>query len=95
MQRTTLAATYLGLALAAGTLRASTADHGALAAAYAAPTPPSSSPNTKPEGMNDDDALALAQIADDLTLLAQGDWDAEEEAMLAEMMLAETLAEYE
>ena len=32
MQRTTLAATYLGLALAAGTLRASTADHGALEA---------------------------------------------------------------
>ena len=31
MQRTTLAATYLGLALAAGTLRASTADHTELA----------------------------------------------------------------
>ena len=88
MQRTTLAATYLGLALAAGTLRASTADHGALAAL----SPPSASPNTKPSGYPDE---ALAQIADDLILLAQGDWDAEEEAMLAEMMLAETLAEYE
>ena len=88
MQRTTLAATYLGLALAAGTLRASTADHGALAAPS---SPSSASPNTPPPNLSE----ALAQIADDLNLLAQGDWDAEEEAMLAEMMLAETLAEYE
>ena len=87
MQRTTLAAAYLGLALAAGTLRASTADHGALAALS---SPPSASPYTKPSGYPDE---AFAQIADDLSLLAQGDWDAEEEAMLAEMMLAETLAE--
>ena len=89
MQRTTLAATYLGLALAAGTLRASTADHH-----VALGTEPSSaSPNTPPPGY--DPTTAAAQIADDLNLLAQGDWDAEEEAMLAEMMLAETLAEYE
>jgi len=87
MQRTTLAAAYLGLALAAGTLRASTADHGALAAL----SQPSDSPDTPPLNPYE----ALAQIADDLNLLAQGDWDAEEEAMLAEMMLAETLAEYE
>ena len=86
MQRTTLAAAYLGLALAAGTLRASTADHGALAALS---QPPSATPDTPPTNPS----LALAQIADDLNLLAQGDWDAEEEAMLAEMMLAETLAE--
>ena len=87
MQRyTTLAASTLGLALAARTsLRASTADHGALGNG-----PPSTSPDTKPVGYPED----LAQIADDLNLLAQGDWDAEEEAMLAEMMLAETLAEY-
>ena len=39
--------------------------------------------------------LAFAQTADDRNLLAQGDWDAEEEAMLAETMLAEVLAEYE
>ena len=92
MQRTTLAATYLGLALAAGTLRASTADHSALAAVV----PPSDSPNTPPPGAKDyETTTAAAQIADGLTLLAQGGWDAEEEAMLAEMMLAETLAEYE
>ena len=92
MQRTTLAAAYLGLALAAGTLRASTADHSALAATL----PPSASPNTPPTGFKDyNPTIAAAQIADDLTLLAQGGWDAEEEATLAEMMLAETLAEYE
>ena len=89
MQRTTLAASTLGLALAARlSLRASTADHGALGNG-----PPSASPDTPPAGF---DSTAAAQIADDLNLLAQGDWDAEDEAMLAdEMMLAETLAEYE
>ena len=94
MQQTTLTASTLGLALAAGTLRASTADHSDFG-------PPSASPNTKPgdyaqlTGM----LTAAAQIADeldlDLDLLAQGGWDAEEEAMLAEMMEAEMLAEYE
>ena len=87
MQRKNLAAFYLGLDLAAGKLQASTADHGALAAL----SPPSASPNTPPSDIPPE---AFAQIADDLTLLAQGDWDAEEEAMLAEMMWAETLAEY-
>lgn len=88
MQRTTLAASTLGLALAARiSLRASTADHGALGNG-----PPSDSPDTPTQNPYE----ALAQIADDLNLLAQGDWDAEEEAMLAdEMMLAEMLAEYE
>ena len=84
MQRATLAAATLGLALAIGTLQDSTADHGSLAAVSLSP-PPSATPNTPPEDIED----GLAQLADNLTLLAQSNLEAEEGAMLAEM-----LAEY-
>ena len=83
MQRATLTATSFGLALAARTLRASTADHGALAALQGPPS--------WEDALQYLDDADLAAIADYLELnqLAQGGWDAEEEAMLAEMVLAE------
>lgn len=85
MQRATLAASTLGLALAIRTLQDSTADHGALAAVSDLSPPPSASPDTPPEDIED----GLAQLADNLTLLAQSNLEAEDGAMLAEM-----LAEY-
>ena len=84
MQRATLTASTLGLALSM-TLQDSTADHGSLAAVSDLSPPPSASPNTAPEDIDD----GLAQLGHDMALLAQGDLDSEDEAMLAEM-----LAEY-